>query len=392
MNQPDGDKKHKPGVVVLGSTGSIGKNTISVLEAMPDRFRVVGLVARSNTTELARQATWCRPRLTVTTDPARLDDLKKRMPPQLAVAAGSSPMLDLVTAPDVDIVLCAIVGTGGLEPVMAALRAGKRVALASKEVMVMAGELVRHELESNPKSKIIPVDSEHSAIFQCLCGRSIAEVKNLWLTASGGPFREWSTDRIANASLQDALAHPTWNMGEKVTIDSASMMNKALELIEARYLFNLPPNQIKTVIHPQSLIHSMIELCDSSFIAQMSIPDMRFAIQYSLTWPNRVANENLPQLDFSSILSLNFSTPDPKRFPSLDFARSAMQAGGTMPTVMNAANEVAVEKFRHGKIRFAEIWNIVEKTMNAHTPIPQSNLDAIKNADLQARKFAEGII
>lgn len=376
------------GVVILGATGSIGKSAARVLEALPGHFRVIGLVARNNTGELARQAALFRPRLTVTTAPERLDELKSALPSGLAAAAGDAPMLDLVTAPETDTVLCAIVGTGGLEPVIAALRAGKRVALASKEVMVMAGELIRRELAASPGGEIVPVDSEHSAIFQCLAGRPAREVKNLWLTASGGPFREWPAERIAAATLRDALAHPTWDMGPKVTIDSASLMNKALELIEARHLFNVPPERLKVVIHPQSLVHSMVELCDGSFIAQMSKPDMRFAIQYALTWPERAAGGGLPELDFARLVSLNFREPDRSRFPSLDFAYHAMHIGGTMTAAMNAANEVAVDKFRRGEIGFAAIWTIIEKTMSAHHTEPQSDLAAIRDADRRAREFA----
>lgn len=376
------------GVVILGATGSIGKSAARVLEALPGHFRVIGLVARNNTGELARQAALFRPRLTVTTAPERLDELKSALPSGLAAAAGDAPMLDLVTAPETDTVLCAIVGTGGLEPVIAALRAGKRVALASKEVMVMAGELIRRELAASPDGEIVPVDSEHSAIFQCLAGHPAREVKNLWLTASGGPFREWPAERIAAATLRDALAHPTWDMGPKVTIDSASLMNKALELIEARHLFNVPPERLKVVIHPQSLVHSMVELCDGSFIAQMSKPDMRFAIQYALTWPERAAEGGLPELDFARLVSLDFREPDRSRFPSLDFAYHAMHIGGTMTAAMNAANEVAVDKFRRGEIGFAAIWTIIEKTMSAHHTEPQSDLAAIRDADRRAREFA----
>lgn len=376
------------GVVILGATGSIGKSAARVLEALPGHFRVIGLVARNNTGELARQAALFRPRLTVTTAPERLDELKSALPSGLAAAAGDAPVLDLVTAPETDTVLCAIVGTGGLEPVIAALRAGKRVALASKEVMVMAGELIRRELAASPGGEIVPVDSEHSAIFQCLAGHPAREVKNLWLTASGGPFREWPAERIAAATLRDALAHPTWDMGPKVTIDSASLMNKALELIEARHLFNVPPERLKVVIHPQSLVHSMVELCDGSFIAQMSKPDMRFAIQYALTWPERAAEGGLPELDFARLVSLNFREPDRSRFPSLDFAYHAMHIGGTMTAAMNAANEVAVDKFRRGEIGFAAIWTIIEKTMSAHHTEPQSDLAAIRDADRRAREFA----
>lgn len=376
-------------VVVLGSTGSIGRSTAAVLRAHPERFHVAGLVARNSLRELAAQAAEFHPGTVITTDPARLEELKEQLPPGQACGAGFEAVQKLVTAPETDIVVCAIVGTGGLEPVIAALRAGKQVALASKEVLVMAGELVRRELDASPGGSIVPVDSEHSAIFQCLAGRDSAEVKQLWLTASGGPFRDWSAERIAAATLQDALAHPTWNMGPKVTIDSASLMNKALELVEAHHLFRIPPERLKVVIHPQSLIHSMVELCDGSFIAQMSKPDMRFAIQYALTFPERSATGELPELDFSAGLHFDFQLPDRKRFPSLDFAEEAMRRGGTLPAVMNAANEVAVEKFRRGEIAFSRIWRIIEATMNACRPEPQRDLETIREADAAARRFAE---
>lgn len=379
------------GVVILGATGSIGKSAAKVLQELPGHFKVIGLVARNNIKELARQAIQLRPQLTVSTAPEKLNELRKSLPPDLAAAAGDSPVIDLVTAPETDIVLCAIVGTDGLEPVIAAIKAGKQIALASKEVMVMAGELIQKELEANPNSKIIPVDSEHSAIFQCLAGRPPREIKNLWLTASGGPFRNWTSEQIATATLRDALAHPTWAMGPKITIDSASLMNKALELIEAHHLFKAAPERLKVVIHPQSLVHSMIELCDNTFIAQMSVPDMRFAIQYALSWPKRLDHGHLPELDFNKLISLDFQEPDYNRFPSLDFARRAMRIGGTMSAIMNAANEIAVDKFRRGEITFSTIWSIIEKTMNALQPEAQSDLETIRHADRQAREFASSL-
>lgn len=379
------------GVVILGATGSIGKSAAKVLQELPGHFKVIGLVARNNIKELARQAIQLRPQLTVSTAPEKLDELRKSLPPDLTAATGDSPVIDLVTAPETDIVLCAIVGTDGLEPVIAAIKAGKQIALASKEVMVMAGELIQKELEANPNSKIIPVDSEHSAIFQCLAGRPPREIKNLWLTASGGPFRNWTSEQIATATLSDALAHPTWAMGPKITIDSASLMNKALELIEAHHLFKVAPERLKVVIHPQSLVHSMIELCDNTFIAQMSVPDMRFAIQYALSWPKRLDHGHLPELDFNKLISLDFQEPDYNRFPSLDFARRAMRIGGTMSAIMNAANEIAVDKFRRGEITFSTIWSIIEKTMNALQPEAQSDLETIRHADRQAREFASSL-
>ena len=380
----------RKGVVVLGATGSIGKSARSALAALPERFRVVGLVARNNLKELASQAEQFHPEWTVTTDPALERELANRLPAGCKAASGMEKVLELVTSPETDIVLCAIVGTAGLEPVIAAIRAGKRIALASKEVLVLAGELIGRELAAHPGSEIIPVDSEHSAIFQCLAGRRKEEIKKLYLTASGGAFREWSREQIASATLRDALAHPTWNMGEKVTIDSASMMNKALEMVEARHLFGVRPEQIQVLIHPQSVIHSLVELADSSLIAQLSKPDMRFAITYALTYPERAAT-NLPELDFASRLSLELRLPDPEKYPAIGFARAAMERGGTLPGVMNAANEVAVDRFRRGEISFPAIWKIIEKTMAAHETRPQSDLDAIRAADAWARRYAEGV-
>ena len=378
----------KKGVVLLGATGSIGKSARAVLTALPERFRVVGLVARNNLKELASQAEEFRPEWTVTTDPARTGELAAMLPAGCRAAGGMEKVLELVTAPETDIVLCAIVGTVGLEPVVTAIRAGKRVALASKEVLVLAGEIINRELDAHPESEFVPVDSEHSAVFQCLAGRKHDEIRNLYLTASGGAFRTWSPERIAAATLQDALSHPTWQMGAKVTIDSASMMNKALEMVEARHLFRVKPEQIKVLIHPQSIVHSLVELNDSSLIAQLSKPDMRFAIQYALTWPERIAS-NLPELNFAELLKLELQLPEPGRYPALEFAREAMRQGGTLPGVMNAANEVAVDKFRRGEIGFTSIWRIIEQTMAAHKVESQSDFPVIRAADAWAREYAE---
>lgn len=377
----------RKGVVLLGATGSIGKSACAVLAALPERFHVVGLVARNNLDELVGQAAEFRPEWVVTTDPERAKELAGRLPSGCRAAGGMEKVLELVTAPETDIVLCAIVGTAGLEPVIAALRAGKRVALASKEVLVLAGEIINRELAANPGSELIPVDSEHSAIFQCLAGRKHSEIRNLYLTASGGAFRTWSRERIEKATVEDALAHPTWSMGAKVTIDSASMMNKALEMVEAHHLFRVAPEQIRVLIHPQSVIHSMVELADASLIAQLSKPDMRFAIQYAFTYPDRAASD-LPALDFTTRLGLELELPEAGRYPALEFAREAMRRGGTLPGVMNAANEVAVEKFRRGEIQFTSIWRIIERTMAAHEVEPQSDFQTIRVADAWARAYA----
>ncbi len=375
------------GIVILGATGSIGKSAKAVLQAFPEHFRVVGLAARNNLKELAEQAAIFRPDWTVTTDPLLADELAREMPPGCKSAGGMEKVFDLVSAPETDIVLCAIVGTAGLEPVIAALRAGKRVALASKEILVLAGEIIRREL-TGCRGELIPVDSEHSAIFQCLAGRKAYEIKTLYLTASGGAFRDKTPEEIAKATFKDALAHPTWNMGYKVTIDSASMMNKALEMVEARYLFDVRPDQIKAIIHPQSIVHSMVELCDASLIAQLAAPDMRFAIQYAFTHPERLEGD-LPAMDFSSLLTLDFRAARPEQYPAIAFACEAMNRGGTLPGVMNAANEVAVEKFRRGEISFPDIWRIIEKTMAAHTIEPQSDFPTVRAADAWARAYAQ---
>ncbi len=382
--------KRRKRIVVLGSTGSIGESAFRVLSAFPDRFEVTGLAAHSRVERLAEQVRLLSARIAVTADPARSTDLARLLPPGVDADAGPEAMIRLVERDDVDLVLCAVVGTGGLLPVLAALRAGKTVALASKEVLVMAGELVRRELAASPGGRLLPVDSEHSAIFQCLDGRRPDEIAGLILTASGGAFRTASREEIAAADWQRALAHPTWQMGPKVTIDSASLMNKALELVEARHLFDLPPEKLKVLIHPQSVVHSMVELVDGALLAQLSHPDMRFAIQYALTYPERTAG-GLPKLSFAQGLTLQFEEPDRKRFPSLDFAEEAMRCGGTMPAVMNAANEVAVEKFHRGEIAFPTIWSIIEKTMAAHRVEPQESLAQILEADRAARSFAANL-
>ena len=373
-------------VVVLGATGSIGRSTAAVLRAHPEQFHVAGLVARSNLRELAAQAAEFHPDTVITTDPARLAELKAQLPADQPCAAGWEAVQELVTAPATDIVVCAIVGTGGLEPVIAALRAGKQVALASKEVLVMAGELIRRELDTSPGGSIVPVDSEHSAIFQCLAGRGAPEVKQLWLTASGGPFRDWSAERIVAATLQDALAHPTWSMGPKVTIDSASLMNKALELVEAHHLFRIPPERLKVLIHPQSLIHSMVELCDGSFIAQMSKPDMRFAIQYALTYPARVPGV-VPELDFTTLKMLTFDVADEETFRCLAACKKAIKKGGLGPCAANGANEEAVKLFLEDKIGFLDIGRLVEAVVDSDSFGGSYTLADVYECDKMARAF-----
>ena len=315
--------------------------------------------------------------------------MRRLTPAHIHTAAGADAICDAVVRQDVDIVLVSIVGTSGLFPTIAAIKAHKTIALASKEIMVMAGRLVT-ELADREGVSIIPVDSEHSAIFQCLEGRSPESVKTLWLTASGGPLRQASAEQIAQTTWAQAMKHPTWSMGPKVTIDSASLMNKALEILEARWLFRVQPEKIDVLIHPQSIVHSMVQFIDGAWLAHLSMPDMRFPIQYAFTWPERMQT-NLPELNLPELAALSFEKPDKNRFPSLDFAYHALSVGKTMPAVMNAANEIAVVRFRDGNISFPGIWKIVEKTMNAHECLQDSDLDAVLTADAWARRYASEI-
>ncbi len=377
-------KKKK--IVILGSTGSIGENAVKVAKTLSARIEVCGLAARNNLKRLAEQAAELKCPYAVTSDASRKDDLLKMLPPDCEGQAGEEYILEMVTRPDVDLVFCAIVGTGGLLPVLEAIRAGKEIALASKEVLVMAGDLVMKEA-ARYGVRVVPVDSEHSAIFQCLEGKRRQDVSRLILTCSGGPLLNASSEEIQNATYEKALDHPTWNMGPKVTIDSASLMNKALEIIEAAFLFGMPGNKIDVVIHPQSVIHSMVEFIDGTILAQMSTPDMRFPIQYAITYPEKYSGGMRP-LDFSVFSQLNFQMPDRKLFPSLDFAYSALHAGGTMPAVMNAANEVAVARFSRSEIGFTDIWRIIEKVMSMHQVLEQPALDAILSVDKWARDTA----
>ena len=298
--------------------------------------------------------------------------------------------MELASRDDVDIVVCAIVGTGGLLPVLAALRANKRVALASKEVMVMAGDLVNAELDAG-HGEIIPVDSEHSAIFQCLDGCPAESINKLIITASGGAFRNWRSEELAKATWQDALKHPVWSMGAKITIDSATLMNKALEIVEAGYLFRISAEKIDVVIHPQSIIHSMVEFADGSIMAQLSKPDMRFAIQYAMSYPERWDGA-LEKLDLCKLGKLEFSAPDRAKYPSLDMAYAALRAGGTLPAVMNAANEVAVDAFCKELITLPQIWACVAEVMQKHNVQALECLETAIQADCEARIRAEEFI
>jgi len=376
-------------VVLLGSTGSIGTSTIKVAEDLPDQIRLIGLAAGNNSELLLEQTRRHKPTAISITDPAKAKELSDTFGSAVEIFSGNEGLLKLATMRDADIVLIAIVGTAGLQPALAAIRAGKDIAVASKEILVMAGEIVMSEARKYGV-RVLAVDSEHSAIFQCLDGKPPSSVRKLWLTASGGPFRnksDWPKDRFTEITVERALKHPSWVMGRKITIDSATLFNKGLEMIEARWLFDIEMARVGVVVHPQSIVHSMVEFVDGSLIAQLSTPDMCLPIQYALTYPARVASDRV-QTDFPRIGSLTFEEPDAERFPAIDLARRAGEVGGTLPAVLNAANEVAVEAFVNRKINFPQITEVVRRTMDAHQVVPHATLEQILEADAWARREA----
>ena len=370
-------------VVLLGSTGSIGTSTIKVAEDLPDRIRLLGLAAGNNVELLLDQTRKHRPESISIADPAKARDLRDLLGSSTEVFAGAEGLLKLATLPAADIVLIAIVGTAGLAPALAAIRAGKDIAVASKEILVMAGEIVMREAREHGVN-VLAVDSEHSAIFQCLDGKPSDSVRRLWLTASGGPFRTTPKEEFPGITVERALKHPSWVMGRKITIDSATLFNKGLEMIEARWLFDIEMARVSVVVHPQSVVHSMVEFVAGSMLAKLSSPDMCLPIQYALTYPGRVASERV-QTNLAKLGSLTFEEPDPERFPALELARKAGEVGGTMPAVLNAANEIAVEAFVNRRISFTEISSTVRRTMERHHPVPHASLQQILEADLWAR-------
>ena len=374
----------KKRIVLLGSTGSIGENALRVVSHLSAELTVLGLAAGRRADRVSEQAAAFGCNWVYVAEADARSSMKIGLPDGVRVLRNEEALCKAVAHPEVDIVLCAIVGTGGLRPVLSAIRAGKDIALASKEILVMAGELVMAEAE-RCGVRIISVDSEHSALFQCLEGRRIDHVRRLVLTASGGPFREFTEADLHKVTPEQALAHPTWTMGAKITIDSATMMNKGLELIEARWLFGLQPDSIDVVVHPQSVIHSLVEFVDSSTLAQMSYPDMCVPIQYALTFPERRGGL-LEPLDFTKRLDLSFLPPDNARFPAINLAREALSRGGTAPAVYNAANEVAVESFCSKRISFPQIWQTVESVLKKHMPTQKPTLEDILAADDWARQ------
>jgi 1-deoxy-D-xylulose-5-phosphate reductoisomerase len=351
-------------LVVLGSTGSVGEQTLAVVESFPDRYRVVALAARRSAAKLALQVRRFRPQVVALHEPEAARELRERLGGFPVEILSGPEGLAAAAACDADLCVASIVGAAGLEPTLAALRAGSDVALANKEALVMAGALVLRELRATGRA-LLPVDSEHSAIFQSLAGAPRERVRRLILTASGGPFRSWSAERIAKASVEEALRHPNWEMGPKITIDSASLMNKGLEVIEARWLFDMPPERIDVVVHPESIVHSAVEFVDSSVIAQLGLPDMRVPIAVALAHPERLELD-LPRLDLTALGSLHFETPDTKRFPCLALAYDAARADALAPAVLNAANEVAVEAFLARRIAFPAIAASIEAVLEAH--------------------------
>src|SRR5213079_1645337 len=377
-------------VVVLGATGSIGESALKVARDIPERMEIVGLAANRNAEKLAEAANKVRPESVCLVDETQIDILRKALDYEPRIFSGEAGLLEIACLTNADIVLVAIVGTGGLRPALAAIKAGKNLAVASKEILVMAGEIVMRKARDN-SLQVLPVDSEHNAIFQCLEGKSSLDVRRIILTASGGPFRETPQKDFDSIAPEQALKHPTWNMGPKITIDSATLFNKGLEMIEAHWLFDVEMKRVEVVIHPQSIVHSMVEFTDGSTLAQLSYSNMCFPIQYAVTWPDRVPT-TLPPLDFSRLSKLEFSTPRYDDFPALNLARRAGETGGTLPAVMNAANEMAVAAFLDQKVRFPEIWRIVEQVMNRHTPVAHPNLDAILRADQWARAQAQGCV
>jgi 1-deoxy-D-xylulose-5-phosphate reductoisomerase len=389
MTAPPAAKRR---IAILGSTGSIGRSALSVVEAHADRVEVVGLAAGANANLLASQIAQTRPRVAAMATPHALDLVRARLSgaPQPRLVAGAEGLLAVATHPDVDILLCASSGTAALEAVLAAIDAGKTIALANKEVLVMAGAIVT-AAAARKGVAILPVDSEHNAIHQCLHGRSHGEIGRLILTASGGPFRSHSAAELKKVGPEDALRHPTWRMGRKITIDSATLMNKGLEVIEARWLFGVGPGQIDVVIHPQSVVHSMVELRDGSVIAQLGPTDMRLPIQYAFSYPERWGS-GIPPLDLTRCGQLDFAEPDHRRFPCLGLAYRALGGDSSLPVVLNAANEVAVAAFLGGQLSFLSIAGVIECTMDANEAGTVTTLDDVRRVDRWAREFAQALI
>lgn len=377
---------NKKQIAILGSTGSIGTQALEVIAAHPDKFEVYAITANNSVKLLIEQAVRFQPEMVIIANEQHYAYIKKALENYpIKVYAGVKAICEMVELPSVDVVLTAMVGYAGLLPTIHAVKAGKRIALANKETLVVAGEIIC-DLAQQYRSAIIPVDSEHSAIFQCLIGEQNASVEKIILTASGGPFRQKTYDELRQVTTRDALKHPNWEMGAKITIDSASLMNKGFEVIEAKWLFGLKPSQIEVLIHPQSIIHSMVQFVDGSVKAQIGLPDMKLPIQYAFAFPQRIEN-NYPRLDFTQYARFDFQQPDTSKFRNLAFAYDAMEKGGTMPCVLNAANEVVVAAFLEEKIGFLHMSDIIEKTMQTASWIAKPTYEDYVLADKQAREL-----
>ncbi len=380
-------------VVILGSTGSIGTSALKVARDIPERMEVVALAAHSSVGKLAEQAREFGVRHVCIFDESKVAELRALLPADVKICAGLEGLCELAALEEADMVLVSIIGTAGLQPTLCAIDAGKDLAIASKEILVMAGEVVMTRA-AEKGINVLPVDSEHNAIYQCLQGNhgGAEQVSRLILTASGGPFRTTPREQLAKVTLEQALKHPTWKMGRKITIDSATLFNKGLEMIEARWLFDIPMERVDVIVHPQSIVHSLVEYRDGSILAQLSSSDMCFPIQYAVTWPERIDN-SLPHLNLAEIASLRFEAPRWDDFPALNLARQAGLIGGTMPAMYNAANEVAVQAFVEGRLSFPGIWQTVEKTLSAATPEDyHGQLGIILAADAWAREYAASLI
>ena len=373
-------------IAILGSTGSIGKNCLEVIANFPGEFRVTHLTTNRNIELLWEQTKRFQPRRVAVLDEDAAAKLRTMTNGSIEVLSGEGGLLDAVTRENVDIVVSSLVGFAGLKPTIGALESGKAVALANKETLVVAGELIM-SLVKERNLTLIPVDSEHSAILQCLLGERKENISKLILTASGGPFLNTEKAALENVTVGEALKHPNWKMGNKITIDSATLMNKGLEMIEAHWLFGLPPEKIEVVIHPQSIVHSMVEFVDGSVKAQLGVPDMKIPIQYALTYPDRVPS-SYDRLDFSTLCEMTFFKPDLTKFECLGLAYEALNLGGTATTVLNAANEVAVESFLRNKIKFSQIPRFIERALSLHHPIPRPSLDEIIQVDRETRELA----
>ncbi|MBQ3337954.1 MAG: 1-deoxy-D-xylulose-5-phosphate reductoisomerase [Selenomonadaceae bacterium] len=377
-------------IAILGSTGSIGTQALDVVRNLPEEFSVEVLAANSNVELFARQVEEFRPKLAVLADEAAYKKFSAKKFSGVELAGGRQAFIDAAAFDGVEIVLTSMSGFAGLEPTIKAINAGKNIALANKETLVVAGELIT-KLAQERGVKILPVDSEHGAFFQCLQGEDSCAIKKLLLTASGGPFRGKSFDDLQSVTVNEVLAHPTWNMGKKITVDSATLVNKGLEVIEAKFLYGVDYSQIQVVVHPQSIVHSMVEFCDGSIIAQLAVPDMRLPIQYALTYPRRLPSPIKP-LDFWTLSSLTFEKPDAETFRGLKFAYEAGRVGGTLPCAFNAANEVAVNAFLRGRIKFLQIYEVIEEVMTRRKVLSNPTLEDLIAEDKSARALATKFI